>query len=148
MTKTPEPTTAPEAHQEPGAAPEPPTGIIDAPEPTEGTEAAKYRRRLRQAEAQRDGLSARVEHLQRAEVERLVTGRLANPTDTWLLAGDDLAQFCDDDGNIDPELVDAFVVATVADRPSWEAQHVPQVRSGPRGAAKPAEPSWRDVLRG
>lgn len=65
-----------------GTAPEPTDTTSETteatPEPAEATpgdkaarEAAKYRRRLREVEAERDRLAEQVEALQRAEIERL-----------------------------------------------------------------------------
>lgn len=54
-------------------------------------EAQQLRARLRDAEAERDALAADIAGLrestaalQRAEVERLASGRLSDPTDLWL----------------------------------------------------------------
>lgn len=58
--------------------PDTPESTEATPEPTEAApgdkaarEAAKYRRRLREVEAERDRLAEQVEALQRAEIERL-----------------------------------------------------------------------------
>src|SRR4051812_3337747 len=59
-------------------------------------EAATYRRKLRDTEAERDGLAARVEKMQRADVERRATERLHQASDVWLF-GLNLAEFHDDD---------------------------------------------------
>jgi hypothetical protein len=50
-------------------------------------EAASYRRRLREAEAERDQLRAQLDALQSAEVERLAQAAgLSAPSDVWLPA--------------------------------------------------------------
>src|ERR1700758_3047520 len=48
-----------------------------------GKEAAKYRRRLRETEAERDALRGRVETMQRNEIQRMAADRLADPADLW-----------------------------------------------------------------
>ena len=54
------------------------------PEPKPDREAAKYRRQLRDTEAERDTLAGKVEAMQRREVERQVAEHLSNPEDFWL----------------------------------------------------------------
>lgn len=77
----------------------------DAPAQARETsrEAARYRTRLREAEAQRDALAARIDALQRAEVERQAA-HLDKPSAIWA-TGLDLDTLRDDDGNLDAEAV-------------------------------------------
>ena len=51
---------------------------------TANKEAAKYRRQLREVQAERDQLSAQVEAMQRAQVERALKGKLEKPSSFWL----------------------------------------------------------------
>lgn len=67
-------------------------------------EAAKYRRRLRDAEGERDTLRTRLETLQRTEAERLAAQHLAKGTALWA-GGATLDDLLDDDGNLDAEKV-------------------------------------------
>lgn len=69
-------------------------------------EAAKYRRQLRDTEAERDTLAQRVEAMQRAEVERLAgsTHRIAQPAALWA-SGATLHDLLGEDGHVDPEKV-------------------------------------------
>lgn len=67
-------------------------------------EAAKYRRQLRDAEAERDTLRGRVEALQRAEAERLAAGEGVKASALWA-SGTELADLVDDEGNIVPDRV-------------------------------------------
>lgn len=69
-----------------------------------GRREAKYRRQLRDTEAERDTLRSTVETLQRAEAERLSS--LDKPAALWA-AGTTLADVLDDDGTVDPEKVKA-----------------------------------------
>lgn len=68
-----------------------------------GAEAAKYRTQLRETEAQRDTLAAKVETLQKAQVEALAAD-LAKPAALWA-TGTSLADLLDDDGNVDADKV-------------------------------------------
>jgi hypothetical protein len=108
MTTTPE-TTTPEA---PAAPPEE-TGEGTPPgEPESGAhsrEAANYRRRLHDVEAERDGLRGRVDQLERAEVERVAAEApyyMIQPGGLWAI-GVELAELRRDDGTLDPALVKA-----------------------------------------
>ena len=84
-------------------------------------EAAGYRRRLREAETERDRLAARLDELQRGEVERLAAGAgLAAPEDVWQF-GASLDTLRNDDGAIDSEVVSGLVADIVRDRPGLKA---------------------------
>jgi|SRR5699024_10968677 len=68
-----------------------------------GRDAAKYRTRLREAEAERDALTARLETMQKAEAERLAEHHIARGSGLW--AAFELADMLDEDGNVDPAKV-------------------------------------------
>lgn len=129
-TDTPDADTATEVD-----TPQAPTDVPDTPHEQHAdgekgnAEAARYRRRLRATEAERDALLARVEHMQRGEVERLVTDRLSDPGDVW--RGDAAAQITellDSDGHVDPAKVNTAVDAVLNAHPHWAVQ-----RSRPTG---------------
>jgi hypothetical protein len=86
------------------------TETVDAPHKTEeqqqngNSEAAKYRRQLRETETERDTLRSRVESMQRAEVERIAGGRIEKGSALWA-TGSELADLLDEDGNVDPDKV-------------------------------------------
>lgn len=84
--------------------------------------------------------------MHRAEVERLAADRVTRPSDLWLL-GADLAELRNDDGDVDPELVGAYVAAVLKERPEWQRPQVAQVPCGPRGDTADTAPLWSDVLR-
>lgn len=65
-----------------------------------GAEAARYRRRLRDAEKERDALAVRVEALQRQQVEALLARERMTPKALW--ATTELADVVGDDGLVDP----------------------------------------------
>lgn len=115
-------------------------------------EAAKYRTRLRETEAERDKLRAQVDAMHRAEVERCAGTRLADGTDLWL-AGVDLADLRDDTGQLDTAKVNDAIDAAVAAKPHWQdrrrADKLARARRGDVGASGARSPgaepnsSWR-----
>jgi len=121
----------------------------EAAEPVEdkpGAEAAKYRRRLRDTEAERDKLTARVQALQKREVERLVSTDLATPADLWL-TGTDLGALLDDDGEVAPAKVTDAVAAVLADRPGWQRTTPPSFDGGAR-TPTPTTTTFQEILQG
>lgn len=127
---------------------ETPQGPADPPETTGGDdgaqdgeptarEAARYRRRLREAEAERDALTSRLETMQKAEAERIAAGTVTNPAALWA-AGTTLADVLTDDGTVDPEKVRAATV-TAAERLGLARparNHVPGEGGNPRPSAR------------
>lgn len=113
-----------------------------------GAEAARYRRRLRETETERDGISERLTGYQRREAERLAAATLSRPADLWL-DGAEVGDLLDDEGQLDPEKVAATVAGVLTDRPQLEAGRVrprPDHAQGGTGAA--TAHGWGDVLRG
>ncbi len=86
-------------------------------------EAANYRRRLRETEAERDQLRAALGDLQRAEVERAAGERMASGSDVWD-AGVRLEELVGEDGALDDEKVSAAVDGVLEDRPHWASRKV------------------------
>lgn len=87
-----------------------PQDAQDTDAPREGggnSEAAKWRRRLRDAEAERDALTERLTGLQRAEAERLAGEHIVKGAALWA-TGIDVADVLDEAGQVDPEKVAAF----------------------------------------
>lgn len=115
-------------------------------------EAAKYRTKLREAEAQRDTLSGRLEALQRREAERLAAAHLADGADLWRGDGVELAALLDDDGNLDPAKVAENAAATLESHPHWKRPRVPRqpkrgdLRSGAVGEDYHRPATWSDLL--
>lgn len=80
---------------------------VEQPDDTDengNREAAKWRRRLRETEAERDQLRGQVQALQRAEAERIAGETVRAPAALWA-AGVDVADLLDDTGAIDPAKV-------------------------------------------
>jgi hypothetical protein len=169
----PEPTTTPTVPQAAPQTPEPGTGprvVAPAPqepphEPQAGNEggqdeprsgeaalrreAANYRTRLRDTEAERDTLRERVAGYQRAEVEGLVGDRLATPADLFLLA--DVSDFIGDDGQVDAERVTERIDAALKERPHWAKPAgggLALASAGFQGGPVGGRPSIGEALKG
>lgn len=114
-------------------------------------EAAKYRTRLRETEAQRDALAARVETFQRADVHRLAAGHLSEPGDLFDVGGTTLAELLDEDGNVDEQLVTDAITALLQSRPGL-GKPQPQKHSSGFGLGHrpaPVKPTgWAGLLNG
>lgn len=121
-----------------------------------GREAAKWRRKLRDVEAERDGLAAQLEETQRrllaSELDRLPV-KLADPGDLERF-GTPIGELVDEAGAIDAEKVAAAVAGLLDERPYLAA---PKATPPPSQKAKPdlkggSDPttsvglSWGDVL--
>lgn len=135
------------AAAEPTAPVDAPPAEVDTTE-TEGEqqggnqEAKKWRLKLRDTEAERDGLRERVTTYERAEVERLVADSLADPSDLWV-AGTELDALRGKDGSIDPGKVKAAVAELLEQRPHWKRT----IRPAPqRGTLKSGATSSGDML--
>lgn len=120
-----------EATPEPAdTTPEP----AEAPEPADtkaAREAARYRRRLREVEAERDRLAAQVQAMQRAEIERLSLAEYRVRGEALWAAGYQVADLVDDEGRPD--------VAKVAAAAEEAAQRFGIRRIELDGAYVPAE---------
>lgn len=132
-------------------ATEPAEATAEAEQPDEGTEqetpnseAAKYRRKLREAEAERDTLAQRLEAVQRQQVEALLGG--VKPEALWAVA--ELAELLTDEGTIDADKVSAAIDAArerfgIA-KPS-PGTHVPGI--GNRPTIAPAADRWKEAFQ-
>lgn len=96
-------------------------------------EAVKYRRRLRETEAQRDQLQARVVALQTAEARRLAGEALADPDDLFAVGGVALESLLDQAGDVSAEAVAQAVAGMLATRPRL-AKDRPDPRDPGQGA--------------
>ena len=92
----------------------------------------------------------RLERMQRREIERLAADKLSDPQDVWL-AGVAVGDVCNEEGDVDPELVGKAIDALVEKHPHWQASRPETPRRGlTSGATSPAQrraPSWADALR-
>ncbi|MGV0778904.1 hypothetical protein [Mycolicibacterium elephantis] len=121
-------------------------------------EAARYRRRLRKAEverdaiaAERDALAERLTAMQRRAAEQVAARVLEDGVDLWR-DGFDIAEALDDDGNLSEAKVIEAAAALVDSHPHWRRQR-PQAPSRnlfASGASNPGDlrqPSWAQVLQ-
>lgn len=121
-------------------------------DPPEGgnSEAAKYRRRLRETEAQRDAHAARIEAFQRRDVARIAGETLAQPTDLFDVGGRELADLLDDDGEVDEEKVSLAAAALLESRPGLaKAKEQPwpaAMGQGRQGESFSPAASWAGLL--
>jgi len=101
----PSPSSEMLAAEDDDAAEDDPETPEDGPDDGKGSrEAARYRRQLRAVEADRDALTARVEALQRSQVEARVEVLGVKPAALWA-AGVEVADLLADDGTVDAEKV-------------------------------------------
>jgi hypothetical protein len=92
---------------------------------------------------------ARLERMQRAEIERMATGKLADPSDVWL-DGLTVDAVLNDQGDVDPVRVDQAIKELIEKRPHWRVQRSPVRHGLHSGASKPADyqqSTWADALR-
>ncbi len=141
------------AEADPGAGREPDNDAAEA-EPTRKarSEAAGYRRRLRDTEAERDTLAAERDQLRtqlddrtRADVEALAGQRLLDGSDLWTATT--LADLLDDQGDVDPALVTQAVDQLAKSKPHY-VRSAPSFDLGHRGESVKGEATFADVLRG
>lgn len=103
-------------------------------------EAAKYRTRLRETEAERDALAERLTTAQRREVETYAADRLKTPTGLWSV-GTDLADLLDESGNVDPKAVQEAASAAVRDHGLASSGRGPRVPGQGRGTYEEQRPN-------
>jgi hypothetical protein len=140
--------------QNTGASPEGSTESqtteVDTPDPSKGLAEArdKYLAQRDEARAERDALTERVAQFQRAEVERLAAEHLSMPGDLFSLSGNEIGDYLNEDGNVDPDKVAADVAAMLAERPGLNKRALSFVdpSQGLGGPSKPT-PTWADLLK-
>lgn len=121
----------------------------EAPEQDEekkgNSEAAKWRVRFREAEAELDALKSRVADMQAAEVSRLATGPGALHDGADLLLTTQLADLLDDEGNVDQDRV-ATAISDLIERKPHLARpaFADGVGIGEKGTGAAA--TWADVI--
>lgn len=134
--------------QDRAGAQEPNTEADDLAAETDVTklrhEAASRRRQLRTAEAERDQLRERVDTHDRAEVERLVAGALADPTDVWGAVELDALR---EGGAVAEAKVNEAVAALLESKPHYAKPMArPNLHQGARQPER-AAPSFGQALK-
>jgi hypothetical protein len=122
----------------------PPAEVTETTEMAEPRKSREAKQRIELRETR-----ARLERLQKTEVERMATGKLADPSDVWL-DGLTVDAVLDDEGDVDPARVDQAIKELIEKRPHWRVQRSPIRRGLLSGASSPADyrqPSWADALR-
>ena len=144
----PEPTGSdPEPAGEQDASPQEPAAPDDdqGQEPA-AREAAKYRRRLRDTEAERDQLSERVAALEAQIIDQAIEDRHGLKPDAVRAAHPDGLEVIGGDGQVDLDLLDQ-AARDAADRLGLTSTVVPSSRNqGLSGQTNLAPRSWADVL--
>lgn len=130
----------------PEGTPEPPTAPEETEENAGNREAARYRRRLRETEAERDGLAERLTTYQRREAEQIAAEHLSRPSDLWL-DGAEVSTLLTEDGAIDPLQVKSTVEGVLDGRAQLAKDYGKTVDFG-AGKREPAAHAgaWKDVL--
>jgi len=130
------------------------SGTPGTPEAGNGSQKANKEARYRtERNAAREALTAaeaRIERMQRAEVERLAADAgLAHASDVFTMSGNDLADYLDDDGNVDPEKVAADVAAVLTERPGLRKNAPVFDPTQGLGGGKPKQPtpSWESMFQ-
>ncbi len=114
-----------------------------------GSEAARYRVKLRETETERDALAARLTTLQRREAESAVADLLAQPADLWDLGNATAAQFFTDTDELDRDGLRAAATELLKLRPLLAKPLDPEPKQwgqhssaiGPSGGV-----SWGEVI--
>ena len=150
-------TTDPEAGTPPAAddgQQNPPDGQQQQENPN--AEAARYRTQLRAAEAERDTLAERLTSYQRRAAEAAIADILDEPGDLFDIGGVDLADYLDDNGDINHTGLQGAAAALVDQRPKLGKNYarygsgMPQHHNWGQGGGIPPQPdttSWSDVLK-
>lgn len=115
-----------------------------------GKEAAKYRRRLRETETERDTLRSQVEAFHRADVARIAGDKLARGAELLEISRTPLADLLDESGAVDPAKVAEAVAALLAERPHLAKRRFAGGADGGAIGETPkaaASPTWSDAFR-
>jgi hypothetical protein len=116
---------------------------------TGNAEAAKRRRQLREVEAERDALRARVDGNDRAEVERRAAEALHDPADLFSVTS--LEDLRGDDGALDAGKLDSALSQIERSKPHWmkkDPNKRPDFHQGTRPSAKEERrPSFGEAIK-
>jgi hypothetical protein len=126
--------------------------MTDEQNPDGNAEAAKWRRQLRDTEAERDALRERLDATHRAQIEATAADAFHDPTDLW--SATSLDQMRGEDGLIDPEKAEQAMNGVLESKPHWrkpepapESNGFPEVHQGARSSAEPPAPSFGAQLQ-
>lgn len=125
-------------------------GAPDDPDPSPNSEAARWRTKLRETEAQRDTLADRMIGYQRRECELAIADLLDEPTDIWEIGQAEVSAFYGDDGALDEAQLRAAAGALCDMRPKLAKPAGPRWQNFGQGMKPPPPPSigWESVISG
>lgn len=108
----------------------------------------RYRLERNAAREELAAANARLERMQRAEIERLAADSLSHPSDLFSLSGNGLEDYLTESGDVDPEKVADDVAAIVAERPGLRKVSAAFDPSQGRGGSSPPKkaPTFSDLL--
>lgn len=111
-------------------------------------EAARYRKRLREVEAERDQLAERLAGYQHRECEATIADLLDIPADLWEVGGADASAFYGDDGTLNTAELRAAAGALIEQRPRLAKPPALAPQWGQNGTRPPPSggPSWSEVI--
>lgn len=146
----PTPDTATEPDETPDTS-TPDNATPDEPDDlSPNQEAARWRTKFRDAEAQRDALIERMTGYQRRECEAAVADLLDEPADLWDIGQADLTAFYTGDGELDEAQLRAAAGALCEMRPKLAKPKGPMYQDF--GQFRPPPPAgggnWSDLLKG
>lgn len=122
-----------------------PTPAPEESEESGNAEAAKYRKRLRDTEAERDRLAEQVTALQRQQVDARIAAKGVKPAAVWAITN--LPDVLGEDGAVDDDKVDA-AIQTARDQlgitPIGKGNYVPGVGNMP--SAPPKTDRWSEAF--
>ena len=95
-------------------------GDQDQPKGRQARRDAQARQRASELEAERDQLAGRLASAQRREIETLAANSLEQPGDLLALSGHEIADFLDEDGEVDPGAVAAALDQLIEARPGLQ----------------------------
>jgi hypothetical protein len=130
------------------SGPEEGLGNSEAEPESPNAEAARYRRQLRDTEAERDALAERVAALQRRECEATLADLLDVPADIWDIGSADPAAFYGEDGSLNLAELRAAAGALLDQRPRLGKAHPAPQWGQHSGAFGPSRISWNTVIKG
>ena len=110
------------------------------------SEAARYRVRLRETEAERDQLAERLAGYQRREVEAAIADVLDVPSDLWEVGNTDVTALYGEDGNLDEAAALGAAAALAEQRPRLAKVKEP-TKWGQYSAPHPGGSSWAAVIK-
>jgi hypothetical protein len=112
-----------------------------------GREAAKWRKKLRGAEAERDDLATRLEAVQRQQIEKILVAAHVKPPAVWAVA--ELGDLLADDGTIDAAAVEVAITAAREQfgiTPISTGNYVPGIGSGNLRAPRRLD-QWTEAFK-